>query len=236
MMINANRSKKSRAAEPSAPGWSYRLGPRLVLGDARWEPGGPASEKIITIKPGRAFPLGHPTTRLCLDLLTETLADRPGGNLVEVGCGTGVLCLAAAALGVPRVIGLDLARAAVRATRQNARANGLGGAIQVIQGSSHCLQARFDLVVANLPWEVQMDQVPELHRLTGPGGRLILSGFRDNQEEPLLASYQRLGWTLGRRLVKYFSHPELPPQISFNWVAWLLQSTGSDFSTQASPA
>ena len=93
----------------------------------------------------------------------------------------------------------------------------------MVQGSSECLQARFDLVVANLPWEVQVDKVSELHRLTATGGRLILSGFRDNQEEPLLESYQQLGWTLSRRLVKYFTHPELPPHISFNWVAWLLE-------------
>ncbi len=101
--------------------------------------------------------------------------------------------------------------------------NGLAAAIQVIQGSSECLRARFDLVVANLPWEIQMDKVAELHRLTAPDGRLILSGFRDNQEEQLLANYQSLGWTLSNRLVKYFTHPELPPHISFNWAAWLLE-------------
>jgi ribosomal protein L11 methyltransferase len=222
-MANGNRMTQSRADEISAPGWSYRLGPRLILGDRAPEPKVAAFEKVIVIQPGRAFPLGHPTTRLCLDLLTGALADRPGDSLVEVGCGTGVLCLAAAALGVPRVIGLDLARPAVRATRSNARSNGLAAAIQVIQGSSHCLKAHFDLVVANLPWDVQVDQAPELHRLAADGGRLILSGFRDNQEDQLLAGYQSLGWTLSRRLVKYFSHPELPPQISFNWVAWLLQ-------------
>ena len=142
---------------------------------------------------------------------------------MEVGCGTGVLCLAAAALGVSQVTGLDIDGRAVRATRKNARDNGLAGAIRVIQGSSECLQGRFDLVAANLPWEVQVEKVPELHRLTATGGRLILSGFRDNQEEPLLESYQQLGWNLSRRLVKYFTHPDLPPHISFNWVAWLLE-------------
>jgi ribosomal protein L11 methyltransferase len=143
--------------------------------------------------------------------------------LVEVGCGTGVICLAAAALRVPRVIGLDLDRQAVRATRKNSRQNGVVGAISVIQGSTECLQARLDLVVANLPWEIQMGKVTELHRLAAKDGRLILSGFRDNQEEPLLASYRTMGWTLNRRLVKYFTHPELPPHISFNWTAWLLE-------------
>jgi ribosomal protein L11 methyltransferase len=175
------------------------------------------------IKSGRAFPLGHPTTRLCLDLLTGALAERPEPNLLEVGCGTGVLCLAAAALGVSQVTGLDIDARAVRATRKNARDNSLAGAIRVVQGSTESLQARFDLVLANLPWEVQLDKVSELHRLTAPAGRLILSGFRDNQEEPLLESYQQLGLTLSHRLVKYFTHPELPPYISFNWVAWLLE-------------
>ena len=112
---------------------------------------------------------------------------------MEIGCGTGVICLAAAALGVPRVIGLDIAGQAVRVTRQNARDNGLAGAIQVIQGSSDCLRGSFDLVVANLPWEVQMDKVAELHRLTAPRGRLILSGFRDNQEEAVAGKLSIIG-------------------------------------------
>jgi ribosomal protein L11 methyltransferase len=175
------------------------------------------------INSGRAFPLGHPTTRLCLDLLSWCLAAKPGRSLVEVGCGTGVICLAAAALGVPLVTGLDIDGRAVRASRRNARNNGLAGAIRLVQGSSECLRGSFDLVVANLPWEVQMVKAPELHRLSTPGGRLILSGFRDNQEESLLGSYQDLGWTVSCRRVKHFTHPELPPHISFNWTAWLLQ-------------
>jgi len=222
--MTANKLVKTSASfEPETAGWCYRLGPGLVLTDRHPDHGAPASEKVIRIRSGQAFPLGHPTTRLCLDLLTGALAARPGVSLVEVGCGTGVICLAAVALGVPRVTGLDIVGQAVRATRQNARDNALAGAIRVIQGSSECLRGSFDLVVANLPWEIQMDKVLELHRLGTPGGRLILSGFRDNQEEPLLKSYQELGWNLSHRLVKYFTHPELPPHISFNWAAWLLE-------------
>ena len=142
---------------------------------------------------------------------------------MEVGCGTGILCLAAAALGVTWVTGLDIAAAAVQATHRNARDNGLAAAIRVIRGSSDCLRARFDLVVANLPWEIQMEQAAQLHRLAAPGGRMLLSGFRDNQEEELWLKYQSRGWTLSRRLVSYFTHPELPPHISFNWAGWLLE-------------
>jgi ribosomal protein L11 methyltransferase len=224
-MTTNKRVKTSASPDPIRAGWCYPLGPELVLGDQRQELSSRASERVIVIKSRRAFPLGHPTTRLCLDLLTQALATRPGRSLVEVGCGTGVICLAAAALGVPQVTGLDIDRRAIWATRKNARDNALVSAIQVIQGSSECLQARFDLVVANLPWEVQMDKVSELHRLCTPGGRMILSGFRDNQEKDLLRCYRELGWTVSQRLVKYFTHPELPPNISFNWTAWLLEDT-----------
>jgi len=113
--------------------------------------------------------------------------------------------------------------AAARATRENARKNGLAGTIRAVQGSTESLKPPFDLVVANLPHEVQVEKVTELDRLAAAGGRLILSGFRDNQEELLLEGCQRLGWALKRRLVKDFHHPELPPGISFNWVAWWLE-------------
>ena len=179
--------------------------------------------QIIYVRRGEAFPPGHPTTRLCLDLLREALAAASIHSLLDVGCGAGLLSLAAAALKVPRVVGVDIAPAAVHVTRENARDNGLAGSLQVVRGSTECFKGPFDLVIANLPWEVQMDKVSELNRLVASGGRLILSGFRDNQEDLLIQSYQRLGWSLRRRIVKEFSHPTLPPDISFTWVAWWLE-------------
>ena len=179
--------------------------------------------KVILVRRGEAFPPGHPTTRLSLDLLREALAAAPVKSLLDVGCGAGLLSLAAAALGVPRVLGVDIAPAAVQVTRENARDNGLAGSLQVARSSTECLKGSFDLVIANLPWEVQMDKVSELNRLAAPGGRLILSGFRDNQEDLLIQSYQSLGWSQERRLIKEFRHPTLPPDISFTWVAWWLE-------------
>jgi ribosomal protein L11 methyltransferase len=141
---------------------------------------------------------------------------------LDVGCGVGLLGLAAAALNVPRVVGVDIAPGAAQVTAENARDNGLGGSLQAVQGSTECIKGFFDLVVANLPWEVQMVKVSELDRVAALKGRLILSGFRDNQENPLIEAYQGLGWSLDQRVVKDFQHPELPPDISFTWVAWLL--------------
>lgn len=201
----------------------YRLSPQLVLCPrGEYYEAGPG-ERVLLLNTGKAFPLGHPSTRLSLDLLREALAAARVKRLLDVGCGSGILGLAAAALGVPRVVGVDISLDAVRVTRENALALKLAGCMQVVQGSAVCLKGPFDLVAANLPWEVQMEQAPELDRLAAPVGRIILSGFRDNQEEPLLEDYRRRGWSLERRISKPFQHPELPSNLSFTWVAWLLQ-------------
>lgn len=209
-------------SEGPPTGWQYRLGPCLSLRIHRPPPGSATGERVLWVQPGGAFPPSHPATRLCLDLLREALAAQQAGTFLDVGCGSGVLTLAAAALGVPRVLGVDLSWEAVRATRDNARENGLAPPILAVQGSTQCLRGSFDLLAANLPVEVQRDKTAALHRLAAPQGRLILAGFRDNQEEQLLAGYLARGWRLGRRVVREFAHPTLPPDLSFTWAAWLL--------------
>jgi len=202
-----------------------RLSGHLVLITLAGAPQAGRQEKILKIRIGEAFNPTHPTTRLCLDLLAETLAVSRASNLLDVGCGAGILGLAAAALGVPGVVGVDLAGLAIRETLGNARENQLSNPLEVVQGSTECLKAIFDLVVANLPWEVQMAKAPELDRLAAPTGSLMLSGFRRSQEEPLLAAYQNLGWCLSRRVIKDFRHPDLPAEMDFTWVAWVLNRT-----------
>lgn len=199
----------------------YRLSSQLVLCSRKdpYEPG--PEERVLLLKTGAAFPLGHPTTRLCLELLREALAAGGVKSLLDVGCGTGVLALAAAALETPMVVGVDLSWQAARVTLENARANHLAGRVHAARGSTECLKGPFDLVAANLPWDVQMDQAPELARLAAQA--LLLSGFRENQEGPLLGVYRKLGRSLAQRLIKPFHHPELPKDLSFTWVAWLLR-------------
>jgi ribosomal protein L11 methyltransferase len=127
------------------------------------------------LRSAQVFPPGHPTTRLCLDLLREYVeAEGPAApvRVLDLGCGSGVLLLAAAALGLKPGLGVDLSRRAVLVSRDNARANGLAGVVHLVQGSSHCLRGTFDLILANLPLTVQLELVAELVRLAGPRGRL----------------------------------------------------------------
>lgn len=201
----------------------YRLSPTLVL-RSRWRPHRPRpGERVLVLATGSVFPPGHPATRLCLDLLAETLASGPCPRLLDVGCGSGVLLLAGVAAGARVGIGLDLSGRAAAATRNNARTNGLAAAVQVVRGSTECLRGTFDLILANLPWAVQMDKVTEFTRLAAPDARLILSGFKDTQEEELRAGYAQAGWVLESRLTRDEWVIELPPEKSFTWVAWRLR-------------
>ncbi len=174
------------------------------------------------VKAGGVFPPGHATTGLCLKLLQETLAAFPVGMVLDVGCGSGILALAAAALGVPCCLGVDLTGAAARRSLENARDNGLAERLAVAQGSTECLKGPFGLILANLPWEVQLAKAPELLRLAAPEGTLILSGFKDTQEEALLARYRQAGWSRRHRLTRDEWVISLPPEKSYTWVAWAL--------------
>jgi ribosomal protein L11 methyltransferase len=206
----------------------YRLSPELVL-RTRWRPyRPPEGERVLVLAAASVFPPGHPTTRLCLDLLAETLAAGPEARLLDVGCGSGALLLAGIALGAQFGVGVDLSRKAAATTQENARANGLAGSVQVVQGSTECLRGAFGIILGNLPWLVQKDKGKEFTRLAGPGARLILSGFKDTQEEELRDCYQLGDWTLDRRHTRDEWMAVLPPDQSFTWVAWRLRRRGSD--------
>ncbi len=177
----------------------------------------------MVLRSPRAFPPGHPTTLICLELLQESLAARPAPRLLDVGCGCGVLLLAGAALGAGFCLGVDLSRQAVRLSHENAGENGLSGVVRLVQGSTECLRGCFDLILANLPWAVQLNKVAELTRLAAAPGTLILSGFRDTQESALMAGYRERGWSMQGRFTREEWAIEPPPEKSYTWVGWLLR-------------
>ncbi len=136
--------------------------------------------RTLTIDAGRSFGHGaHPTTRLCLAALTEHL--RTEQSVLDVGSGSGVLSLAAAALGARSVTAIDIDPLAIASTRANAAANGI--TIEVSTATIAELAGPFDVVVVNMLVAELAPIAADVRRLTG--GLLIVSGALDEQREQL---------------------------------------------------
>ena len=153
-----------------------RVGPLWV--GPPWEAPPPGSIGI-SIDPGRAFGTGsHPTTRLCLELLLQLSP----GALVDVGCGSGVIAIAAAKLGFSPVVAIDVDPAATEATARNAAANGVRIDARLADATTAALPA-LDVVVANIAAATVAELAP---RLRSP--RLIASGYLES-ELPAVPGY-----------------------------------------------
>jgi ribosomal protein L11 methyltransferase len=134
----------------------------------------------VDIDPGAAFGLGdHPTTILTLRLLRKVWW--PGATVLDVGSGSGVLSVVAAQLGAPYVEAIDISPAAVEATNDNARRNGVAGIVSVSTRSLSSVDEPFDLVLANLLAPVLLELAPDLRRVVSPSGELIVSGVLDGK-------------------------------------------------------
>ena len=162
----------------------------------------PIGERIqLVIDPGMAFGTGtHPTTRLCLEALKRWTP--PGGTLIDVGCGSGVLALAALKLGAVQAFGVDTDPDAIKAAEKNAQINGLRERVRLGLGSVDMIQQghfpirRAPLVVANILAPVIVRLLDHgLVDLVDKGGVLILSGILEEQEAEVRSAVeaQKLG-------------------------------------------
>ena len=139
----------------------------------------------IELDPGMAFGTGsHPTTRLCLEWLCDTVT--PGISVLDYGCGSGILAIAAAKLGATDVLGIDIDEKAVEAARDNAGRNAT--AIR-LQHSGVPLGDTFDLVVANILTNPLCVLAPAIAARVAPGGRVALSGVLETQAGQVIEAW-----------------------------------------------
>lgn len=184
-----------------------------------WHPCWPRpGQRLLRLCHSRTFPIGHPSTRLCLELLSLACQERRFASLLDVGCGSGILALAGAILGVPFIVGCDLSAAAVRVSRENAHRHHLAAQVCWLQGSTEALQPGFHLIVANLPFQVHLAKLEELLRLSQRPGGIIVSGFRDTREKEIADYYLSQGWRLQCRLTRDLWELEVPGDRSYTWV------------------
>lgn len=164
-----------------------RFGERLWVCPSWSEPPEPDAVNIM-LDPGLAFGSGtHPTTALCLAWLdSQQLINK---RVIDYGCGSGILAIAAALLGANRVIAVDNDPQAVTASGNNRDINGISAQLMTVHlpGEAH---APADIVVANILSGPLAELTPVLTSLTKPGGKLILSGVLSEQTQTLMASYE----------------------------------------------
>lgn len=140
---------------------------------------------VLVLDPGMAFGTGsHPTTRLCLEWIERTVA--PGVSVLDYGCGSGILAIAAAKLGAGEVLGVDIDPQAVTAARNNADINAVSARFA---DSAAPLEGSFDMVVANILANPLKALAPAICSHVRPGGALALSGILVEQAEELIALY-----------------------------------------------
>ena len=140
---------------------------------------------VLVLDPGMAFGTGsHPTTRLCLEWLVQHAA--AGMSVLDYGCGSGILAIAAARLGATEVVGVDIDPQAVIAARNNADRNGVNACFR---DSARELWGQFDVVLANILANPLKVLAPAISAHVRPGGSLTLSGILVEQSDELIAAY-----------------------------------------------
>lgn len=163
----------------------------------------------LIIDPGLAFGSGtHATTRLCLAAMESEL--RPDARVVDLGCGSGILAIAAARLGARAVLALDIDADAVAATAHNAAANDVAQVVVARQGDTPPAGAPCTFLIANIRAPVLCGLEPKLRVALAPGGRLLLSGILASEQAEVTQAYA--DWPVLRILREG------------EWVALLLQA------------
>ena len=201
--IEALVSARDVAEEDWAESWKEhfhveRFGERIVVVPS-WRTYEPrADDVVLTLDPGMAFGTGqHETTRMCLEAIERAV--RPGMRVLDVGCGSGILGIAAAKLGAREVLAVDVDANCVRVTEENARANGVEDSVRAAEGSMGAAwpfgapAAAFDVVVANIIARVIIEHAAALVAALSPGGRLIVSGVIGERERQVTDALQAAG-------------------------------------------
>jgi ribosomal protein L11 methyltransferase len=163
------------------------ISPRLWIVPTWHTPSDPNAINIV-LDPGLAFGTGsHPTTRLCLRWLDINL--RGGERMLDYGCGSGILAIAALKLGATHAVGVDVDLQAVIASRDNANANRVKNVQFYLPDDAP--QSSYDLVIANILTNPLRILAPLLAKATQSGGRIVLSGILEEQAQDVMNIYQQ---------------------------------------------
>ena len=169
-----------------------RVGSRIVIVPTWRSYRSRAGDAIVNLDPGMAFGTGHhPTTKLCLEAIERSVGRK--SVALDVGCGSGILSIAAAKLGCARVTAIDVDAHAVKVAKENVQQNGVSDVVSVLEGtlpSRDVPNAAFDTVVANISANVVIEVAEHLVAALKPGGTLIASGILGPKADAVIEAFR----------------------------------------------
>ena len=178
------------------------IGTRLLVLPS-WEPKPETDRIVLKLDPGMAFGTGaHHTTRMCLEFLEKTV--RPGDTMLDLGCGSGILSIAARLLGAVDAIAVDIDPIAESIAYENAAMNGIGTdhyhvRIGNVISDTHLqkqIAGQYPVVAANIIADVIIALAPLARTLTAPGGVFLVSGIIDERVDEVVAALNRSGFAV----------------------------------------
>ena len=178
------------------------IGQRLLV-IPQWEQVDPGQRVPLILDPGLTFGTGsHATTRLCLTALEKTVAQ--GDRVLDLGCGSGILSIAALRLGASQALAVDLDDKCLDVAYENAALNGIGkdrytvrvGDVLSDGSLRRELEGGYDIVVANIVADVIIALAPLVPAMLRPGGTFLCSGIIDDRAEEVRSALEAAGWTV----------------------------------------
>ena len=164
-----------------------------------WEEAPDTGRIVLHLEPGLAFGTGtHETTRLCLELLEQYVS--PGCDVLDVGCGSGILSVAALLLGAQKAVGVDIDELAVKTAVENAQINEVSGRFTAICGNlTEQVSGQYQVVVANIVADVIISLTQDIPAYLSPDAVYLMSGIIDSRESDVLAALAPQFEVIGRR-------------------------------------
>lgn len=176
------------------------IGDRLLINPAWLEVPEQTDRIVLRLDPGSAFGTGvHATTKLCLESLEMRLEDQSQDLVIaDIGCGSGILSIAASLFGVKEIYSVDVDPLAVKATHENSLLNNIQN-IHIAKGSIDILESeniKFDGFVCNILADVIKDMIPQMVNIIKPSGWGVLSGILIEQSMDICNVLEKNGWKI----------------------------------------
>lgn len=181
---------------------AFDLGKRLHV-TPLWESAANTAQNngrvVLKLDPGMAFGTGtHETTRLCLEALDEAV--QGGEAVLDIGCGSGILSIAALLLGAKSALAVDIDDMCVRTAAENAALNGVAERYTTVAGDlAGAAKGKYDIVLANIVADAIIRLAPDIPRLLAPCGLFLASGIIAPREADVLAALRAAGLTVTER-------------------------------------